>query len=154
MPIHKQVHTTQCLATSITWMFPSNAQGECTIVSSCRVCYYFHHSSPCWFTKSLHIVVSIQPAGEHLRQTIPGFPRVAFLNHVQMSRVNSETSANCLPTTSNWHHLCQYIKVIILSYQKEVTSDQCNYPDKCIITHLQLMYSICTCWYLFNQQYH
>ena len=34
-------------------------------------------------------VVSIQPAGKHLRQTLPGFPRVAFLNHVQTPRVNS-----------------------------------------------------------------
>ena len=54
----------QCLA-SITWMFFSNAQSKCTIVSSCRACYYFHHSSPRWFTKSLNIVVSFQPAGKH-----------------------------------------------------------------------------------------
>jgi len=33
-----------------------------------------------------------------------------------------------------------------------VTSDQD--PDKCIITHLQLWYIICTCWCLVNQQYH
>ena len=104
---------------TITRMLFSNVQGKCTIVSSCRACYYFHHSSPRWFTKSVHVVVSFQPAGKHLRQTFFGIPRIIFLNHFEMSGVNSKTSANSLPTINNWHHLFQYIKEIIFSYQGE-----------------------------------
>jgi len=122
-------------------MLFSNAQSKSMVVSSCRVSYNFHHSLPCWFTKSLHIVVSIQPAGEHFWQTIFGFPGVVFINCFQTSRLNSETSTNGLPCTCNWHHLCQYIKVIILSYTGSDTGHNKKKKPKwiyvyaCIVTH-------------------
>ena len=105
---------------TVTLMLFSNAQGKSVIVSTCRICYYFHHCSPCRFTKSLHIVASLQPAGKHCWQTCSGVPSIVILNCFQTSKANSKTYTNGLPTTGNWRHLFQQVKKIIVSYQGEI----------------------------------
>jgi len=90
-----------------TCVFLCNLWGKWRVFPTCRMSHNFHHSSPGWLTKLLHIVVFLQPTFKHCSHAF--FRTTMFFpNSCQSFTIQSKPYAYSIPTSSNWIDLPQY----------------------------------------------